>query len=335
MKHRPGVTLVEVLVAIFIMGVGMIALLTLFPLGAVNIALALRDDRAAQAANNAYAYSNTLGLQHDANINTEFTSQLSAANGYRRHLATGPSSAIYVDPFYVRLGAGNLGALAAPLTPVTRGIRRVRPSYAVPPPGGNDRLETYWFSLLDDLIFDQTGLPTTTGAGNNTTVERTGRYTWAYMLRRPILGDESVVDMAVVVYADRTTAAVAGEQTYPATGSFGTNTLILKYNGLTKPRIRNGSWILDTTQDTYANPAAGNPPTYPVTRGYFYRVVDAAEDAALQQYTLEIQNPLRAPPAGGTAPQSNPPTNPPTNIHSIVVMEKVAEVFDRGTGYVP
>ena len=47
MQRRSGITLVEVLVAILIMGVGMIALLTLFPLGALNIAQALKDDRAA------------------------------------------------------------------------------------------------------------------------------------------------------------------------------------------------------------------------------------------------------------------------------------------------
>ena len=47
---RQGVTLLEVLITIFIMGIGMLALLVLFPLGAVNMARALRDDRAAGSA---------------------------------------------------------------------------------------------------------------------------------------------------------------------------------------------------------------------------------------------------------------------------------------------
>src|SRR4051794_38453099 len=50
MKHRAGVTLVEVLVTIFIMGIGMLALLVLFPLGALNMAQALKDDRCGHAA---------------------------------------------------------------------------------------------------------------------------------------------------------------------------------------------------------------------------------------------------------------------------------------------
>ena len=33
-RDRPGVTLLEVLTAIFIMGIGMLAILTLFPAGA-------------------------------------------------------------------------------------------------------------------------------------------------------------------------------------------------------------------------------------------------------------------------------------------------------------
>lgn len=44
---RRGVTLLEVLAAIFLTGVGLLALLTLFPLGALDMAEAVRDDRAA------------------------------------------------------------------------------------------------------------------------------------------------------------------------------------------------------------------------------------------------------------------------------------------------
>jgi prepilin-type N-terminal cleavage/methylation domain-containing protein len=46
--HHQGVTLLEVLVAIFITGVGLLALLTLFPLGLVDLAQAIKDDRQSQ-----------------------------------------------------------------------------------------------------------------------------------------------------------------------------------------------------------------------------------------------------------------------------------------------
>jgi hypothetical protein len=48
---------VEVLVAIFVTGVGLLALLTLFPLGALDMARAIKDDRAASVAVEAHALS--------------------------------------------------------------------------------------------------------------------------------------------------------------------------------------------------------------------------------------------------------------------------------------
>ena len=55
MTRRPGITLVEVLVAILITGIGLLALLTLFPLGALEMAQAIKDDRTSLAAKNAYS----------------------------------------------------------------------------------------------------------------------------------------------------------------------------------------------------------------------------------------------------------------------------------------
>src|SRR4051794_36160600 len=50
MTRRAGMTMTEVLVALFIMALGVIAILTMFPLGMLNMASALRDDRSAQCA---------------------------------------------------------------------------------------------------------------------------------------------------------------------------------------------------------------------------------------------------------------------------------------------
>src|SRR5437660_11496786 len=55
MTHRPAATLVEVLVAIFVTAIGLLALLTLFPLGALSMAQAIKDDRTAHSAKNANA----------------------------------------------------------------------------------------------------------------------------------------------------------------------------------------------------------------------------------------------------------------------------------------
>jgi len=50
MNRRNGVTLTEVLIAIFVLSIGLMALLSLFPLGAAQMAQALKDQRTAEAA---------------------------------------------------------------------------------------------------------------------------------------------------------------------------------------------------------------------------------------------------------------------------------------------
>src|SRR5262249_28244754 len=61
--RRRAVTLVEVLIAIFLMGIGLMAILSLFPLGAAQMAQALKDQRAAEAATNAAALGRVLWRQ--------------------------------------------------------------------------------------------------------------------------------------------------------------------------------------------------------------------------------------------------------------------------------
>jgi prepilin-type N-terminal cleavage/methylation domain-containing protein len=56
MTRRNGLSLTEVLVALFIMAIGLIAILTMFPLGALQMGQALKDDRTAQSASNADGY---------------------------------------------------------------------------------------------------------------------------------------------------------------------------------------------------------------------------------------------------------------------------------------
>lgn len=68
MKNRLGVTLTEVLVAIFVMGVGLLSLLVLFPVGALNMAQAIKDERAAHAAQTADVVARLLNVRDDSYI---------------------------------------------------------------------------------------------------------------------------------------------------------------------------------------------------------------------------------------------------------------------------
>src|SRR5262245_42381387 len=94
---RRGVTLLEVLTAIFIMGVGLLAILTLFPLGALSMAEAVRSDRAAAIGANGSSIAIAQDLRNDSSIT--------------------PGSPVYVDPVYKLLAANTLGADATGAVP--------------------------------------------------------------------------------------------------------------------------------------------------------------------------------------------------------------------------
>src|SRR3954470_13764147 len=115
--RRPGVTLLEVLTAIFIMAIGMLALLTLFPAGALSMARAVRDDRAATIGANAAAVASAAGLRNDSKV-------LAAMK------ATTPPNPVMVDPHYQNIGATSVGGYtsgtftAASITRVTPDLVR-------------------------------------------------------------------------------------------------------------------------------------------------------------------------------------------------------------------
>ena len=54
--RRSGVTLIEVLVSIFVASIGLLALLALFPVGALSMRQALKDSRCAQSSINGFRF---------------------------------------------------------------------------------------------------------------------------------------------------------------------------------------------------------------------------------------------------------------------------------------
>src|SRR5438874_168919 len=97
MRRRTAATLIEVLVAIFVMSVGLLALLTLFPLGALSMAQAIKDDRTAHAAANADAIALARDVRHDPSL-LRPTDQFVNVAGLPAANLDGPSYPIYVDP---------------------------------------------------------------------------------------------------------------------------------------------------------------------------------------------------------------------------------------------
>src|SRR5207244_3446638 len=106
---RQGTTLIEVLVAIFVMGIGLIALLTLFPLGALRMDQAIQDDRCAHAATNADAMATFKNIRNDPLVRTPPWFQNQNIDVFKDGVLGrlpadpyGPSYPVFVDPIGVQ-----------------------------------------------------------------------------------------------------------------------------------------------------------------------------------------------------------------------------------------
>jgi prepilin-type N-terminal cleavage/methylation domain-containing protein len=311
MKHRPGLTLLEVLVAIFVAGVGMLALLVLFPLGALNMAQSLRDDRCAQAAAQAAALANALDLRHDSGTLAGFPASAFPA------ASLNVGKPVYLDP----VGARYIG-FACPGSVAGTSLPRCTTSLVAPPAGVAAGAWTLkWFSLGDDLSFDASGAAKTyADTGPTGFIDRGGHYTWAYVLRpvfpkgppRTGTATPAQIDVEVVVYAGRDLQQKTGEQSYSATHTPGSNKVVLNYAGLERPALKRGSWLLDASPE----PPTVAPQPRKQMHSFFYRVVDA-EDLGAAGFQVEVD------------------ARPAEQITKVAVLENVAEVFVRGAGWRP
>jgi hypothetical protein len=356
--------LVEVLVAIFVTGVGLLALLALFPLGALTMAQAIKDDRTATAAANARAV---------AEAHTVRQSPWSADGAPDPFINPGvvpvahselPSYPVYVDPIGfqaftgVPQGSVWVGAVAGGLP--RRSLRFIHfdpVSGTINPPALRNQLTASWFSLLDDITYikdgNLQGLPCPPGSGNGA-VQRDGRYSWAFLVKRPRSVETKVVDLTVVVYAGRQTSVnlaagtvlPLGETAYatptrptgvPASAQYSNRTgktvLSVTWPATQeKPAVRKGGWVLDASTEIVGANQNG------WAHGYFYRVVGLADTPTGMD--LELQTPLREDvdtivPANGEVFPLSTGNAPRSRIGRIFVLDNVVEVFEKGAGWMP
>jgi hypothetical protein len=163
-------------------------------------------------------------------------------------------------------------------------------------------------------------------------MDRQGRYSWAYLFRR-VRNDSTnrkQANISVVVYNGRSIDVPTNENQFYAVGGAsltggGTDSRLLTmlYVG-TKPAVRRGVWILDSTIFN------GDGAIFPQAR--FYRVVNVEDgpqvsgsatvngaplglgNTTFNSVSLELQTPLTYGP----------------NVRIFLVMENVSEVFQIG-----
>ena len=278
MSSRRGLSLTEVLIAIFVMAIGMISLLAMFPIGMFNLAQAIRDNRLAVAAANAEAMIEAFNIRADPNV-------LATANvlGATVNPNSNQSPPVFIDPLGVSLGQTTpIGAAAGPVTFVRLpwgnqqaiGVPRTTLSFAPSYP-----LARRWFVQEDDITFRGDGLPVGAAAGQP--IERERRYSWAYLWRRPRFGDASIADVTIVLFSGRQTAgfALGGEDRVTGPGSANGQcftvgsrraTFVVNPGGGQPIALRTGYWVLDAT---VIPGTAGNGFNDALMNGFFYRIV--------------------------------------------------------------
>jgi hypothetical protein len=332
MNRRTGTTLVEVLIAIFVMGIGMLALLTLFPLGALNMAQAIKDSRAAHSSANAAAIAEAFAIRGDtiltdpttgAFINPgSFTSLANIPGGY-----DGPSFAVLVDPIGVYSGSPSwVTGVVRQFSGAVGAVPRRSPSFipATPQLARNQAI-LQSFTLLDELRFSESGsgLPdVSTGE-----IQRESVYSWAYLVRRPRLSVPSVVDLSIVVYNQRAFFVAPNEDWFYAVFDNSRNVVTVVLQTGQTPSIRPGSWILDATVEVDPQ----NPATVRKPHGFFYRVEEVTETTFNNQPALELSvaSPFRE------FPLPKPPQPYLPSPGMVFYMDGVVEVIEKGPGWLP
>lgn len=327
--RRPGLTLTEALVALFVAAIGMIALMTLFPLGALQMGQALKDERTSQAAMQADGlmrwYWKTFVVEtsppdtaFDALDNpnaSPCTSTRTVPSGMTAPIpATSHESSfpVFVDPIgsFARTGRDFEQFWVAGIQP----DGTPTPSSTFLPPRRNltqitsNKQAIRLCSLLDDLTYDDTGAAGTTG-----TVERQGRYNWLAVVQRPDNSARLAANLTVVVFDGRAPSyAPAGiERSFSVVSGTvipGSTAVSISFSG-DRPAISKGRWIMDATQLQVG--------TANIRHAKFYRVV-SVNDETSGQLDLELQTPI-----------TRLDRQTVSYTATFIVLTGVAEVFER------
>ena len=339
MTRRPGLSLTEVLVALFIMALGTISILTMFPLGALQMGQALKDDRTSQAAAAADAYMRWYwkervvegGGSGEPFVTTMFT----PPNGMNMPPATGdaPSYPVLIDPMgsYARgapnpswVGDGGFGNVAASSQ---TGLARASLLLIGSPPHA---LRTC--SLLDGFTYDpNSGLPAASGGAG---IDREMRYNWLWVVQCPKASDPRTANMSVVVFDKRAHmyAPTGSETVFTPNYAVGNaNDTRVSFPANAYPKVQKGGWLLDATVTTldstrntvFVPPDGAAGSLGGIRNAHFYRVVSVTENPVTVSVDIELQKPL----TDSGDPGNNVPLSP--MYRRFVVMPGLAEVFER------
>lgn len=305
MTRRPGMTMPEVLVAIFVVAIGLVSVMAMFPFGAKQMSDALISDRSASHALSTdglvRSYWREKVVENNGNGEPFWDALDNPGGGLAAAspMSSAASYPVFLDPMGVfrtsSSSAAWVGDAATPTLVPRRSMRLVTESSAPA------RQALRLWSQADGFSWDDDSQP------KPGVDMRELRYNSLAVIQRPTNRDRYGATLKIVVFINRR------HQFYP-TGSevaYGV-TFVPGSTQLTLPAtadVRKGSWIMDGTV---------NPPAAPSIRhANFYRVVSAVENTP-GTYDVELHTAIKridgqTSAYGGTA----------------VVLAGVAEVFER------
>jgi prepilin-type N-terminal cleavage/methylation domain-containing protein len=297
LTRRSGLTLLEVLITIFVMGIGMLSVLTLFPLAARKIGIAIDMDRATQAAANASAIS-SLPVRSSLSIRE------AASKYFDEKLAAIPSAGSYPSDVVHYDGAGYAATRSGPFL-----VGTLAPEFS--PPGGRlwswPVLKRAEIVSLDEYPFDDSGNPEVGG-------RRSERYSSSFLFRRNRLDDQKTMETVILVYAGRPfdfgnqnemllALTASGAPSTPNSKDSSeikiTNTFPVALTATPDRVIHRGSWIVDLSLTPTGKPRWKK----------FYQVISTNPDTGI----LSIDRPLE------------------DDLTSAVWVDYLVNWFDRGT----
>ena len=287
--------MVEVLMAIFVVGIGTLSILVLFPLGMQNSAQAIAHNQTALAAATAEALLEwrqvrvdpwvigvVPGQENFQPVTTalvppgsmyEYLSQPPFFTGVQIGVfdglnVQGPSPPVFVDPLgqavmsSFRVGeAKAVGSL---------GIPRSAVSFAQ-----SAKDARRWFTLDNDASFAPNGAPELVAG----LVPRERQYSWAYVLKRPRFTEPRVAECTIVVFRRR---PLIGPNETVLTGPAADQGRIFTRGETTASvlwtpslALRPGFWIFDATALDLAS--ARKLGLVSQFNGYFYQVVHVSD----------------------------------------------------------
>ena len=302
-NRRAGLTLIEVLVSMFIMSFGLLAIMTLFPLGAINMAKAVRDDRSYQAARSAdglfRAYwkgeiaepptPNDSGLYSALNDpNAGQTAPVDPQGLFTPARANEWSYPVVVDPWAV---------VARPTSQWWVGDNRTmvpRRTMATPlmfQAGGRRHIFAA-LSLKDTKGYDE---------DMHLTVDTEYRYNFMWIIQQPLVQNKFAANMTVVVFDDRPFLyAPAGTEPVIGGVAFTPNSTTIIVPG--SPELKPGMWVMDATV------TPSNSPRPLIRHANPYQVVSVTLDPANPGQTLvELQTAVKTPTDNNLNPYNGTP----------------------------